>query len=183
MGQSGKLIHTLDVRAQLVNIVLSAFWTAIFVGPVCIFCARHLEVGWICGFCVAGALSMFLPRAVIQRLAWSSDPAVYRRLRVPLVIQVTQDAGWLRRVSRKSRRRVRRSTQALTQIQRDTWMRERFHLGLLAFYILCSIAALCQGQLWWCLVLMFANVFYNLYPIWVQQYLRLRVSRCLARSN
>lgn len=99
------------------------------------------------------------------------------------MIQVSQDAAWLRRMSGEREPRARREGSALRRIERDTWMRERFHLGFFVFYCLCSALALLQGRGLWCFVLMVANALYNLYPIWLQQYLRLRVERCLMHGS
>jgi hypothetical protein len=181
--RSGKLKHTLNALYQILNVLLSALWTIVFVLPVYIFCARHVDIGWIIAFAVTAMLSTLLPRSAIQRLALSSEAKAYRRLRVPLVIEITQDARWIRRISGNSPARARRSKQGLSKILHDTWVRERFHLALLVFYFLCSIMAVCQIRPLWFLSLILANVSYNLYPIWLQQYLRLRVSRCLARST
>ncbi|MEK6398660.1 MAG: hypothetical protein V4734_11290, partial [Terriglobus sp.] len=81
---------------------------------------------------------------------------------------------WLRRISGSHTPRVRRDAVILAKLVRDTWTRERFHLSLLVFYILCIVVALLHMQFAWSGTLIVCNVIFNLYPIWLQQYLRLR---------
>ena len=165
----------MSTRGKLFHAAPSVLWTVVFVCPVYLFCVRHLSPGCVYGFAAAGALAMALPSAALQRLALSSDLAAYRRLRVPLLLRLTQDAAWIRRVSRDLEPRIRRDRKIVAGILRDTWMRERFHLGAFLFTSLCSLAAISHAQPLWFLSLILVNVLYNLYPIWLQQYLRLRL--------
>lgn len=162
----------------------SVLWTALFVWPVWVFCALHVSSGHFACFWIAGMVSaVALPKPVFRWLRLSSNPAVYRRLRVALLIKVTQDAGWIRRLSGSSERRVRRNEKAIAKVVSDTWVRERFHFGVFVFCGLCSAVALWQARVGWFVGLSCLNVVYNVYPIWLQQYLRLRVERCQGRRR
>lgn len=156
-------------------------WTVIFVGPLYAFCAHHVPRTSLFVFFAVATVCIALPKALLQRMALSPTTAVYRRLRVPTLINFTQDAAWLRRISGGQKPRVRRNEIALARLVRDTWTRERFHLALLVFYGLCTVVAFLHAQLVWAATLIVCNASYNLYPIWLQQYLRLRVSRCSNR--
>jgi hypothetical protein len=79
-------------------------------------------------------------------------------------------------------RRVRCDREVIVRFTRDTWMRERFHLGLLLFCSLCAGVALWRIQLMWFIALCLVNTLYNFYPIWLQQYLRLRITRLLRQT-
>lgn len=167
-----------NVRAQLANTLISLLWTVVFVGPLYVFRAHHISHTSLYVFFAIAAVSMALPKALLQRLALSTHTARYRRLYVPMVITFTQDAAWLRRISGSQKPRVRRDATTMAKLVRDTWARERFHLSLLVFYSLCIVVAILHMQFVWAGALIVCNVIYNLYPIWLQQYLRLRVSRC-----
>lgn len=171
----------MNARAKLANVLISLVWTALFVGPLYVFCARHVSLTSLSVFLALAAVAMALPKALLHRLALSKHTAAYRRLRVPMLIPLTQDAAWLRRISGSRQQRVHRNNTTMETFERDTWTRERFHLSLLVFYSLCTVVALHHVELLWACVLVLSNVVYNLYPIWLQQYLRLRVSRCRDR--
>jgi len=164
------------------NAVINLLWTSLFLTPVFVYCAHHVPSKWLLVFGIAAILPLGLPRAILQRFRLGSEVEVYRRLGVPFLMWFTQDAPWLMRWGGDQSRRVSLDRKLIAQVIRETWMRERFHLGLLLFCGFCSGQALCQMQLRWCLALIFINTLYNLYPVWLQQYVRLRLSRALVRA-
>jgi len=181
-GNSCILFSTL-VRAQrhILNALPNILWTAIFLGPVYVYGVRQIPPKLLYVFAVAGALPFLVPRSFLQRFQLSSDAGVYRRLRVPLLVKLTQDAPWLHRLGGHPEKRVRRDRRTIARVISDTWMRERFHFGLLLFCALCAGVALWRKQLMWFTALIVINTLYNLYPVWVQQYLRLRVTHLLGK--
>ncbi|GAB2461184.1 hypothetical protein GCM10011375_12130 [Hymenobacter qilianensis] len=58
---------------------------------------------------------------------------------------------------------------------RATYHQERFHLVLFLFFLLTSLYAAALGYGRWALLIGLTNVVYNLYPMWLQQYVRLRL--------
>jgi Glycosyl-4,4'-diaponeurosporenoate acyltransferase len=172
-----------SARRHLLNALPNVLWTALFLGPVYVFCARYVSLKYICIFLVAGAVALSLPRSALQRFRLSSNVGAYRRLRVPLLVGITQDAAWIRRLSGHSEARVRSDRKTIARLTSDAWMRERFHLGAFLYCTLCAVVALCQRRLLWFSALLLINTFYNLYPMWVQQYLRIRVARLLRHAS
>lgn len=170
-------------RAQVFNAIPSVLWTAIFACPFFIFCARYVALEHIYIDVAAGLAAMMLPRVALEHLALSSGTTLYRNLRVPVLIKITQDAGWLRRLGGSTQPLARRDKRAIRAIVANTWMRERFHLGLGLSCVLCSVEALLQARFLWFLVLTVMNVLYNFYPMWLQQYLRLRVAGFRRRGD
>ena len=173
----------MKVQRAVLNTLLSLVWTVIFLGPVYVYCVRHIPSKCLYVFAAVGALSFVMPRALLERIQLSPDPEVYRLLRVSLLIAFTQDAPWLRALSSDAKRRVRRDPKAIGSIVRDTWTRERFHLGLLLFCALCAGIALWRIQIIWFVTLNLVNIIYNLYPVWLQQYIRIRVARVAQRKS
>jgi Glycosyl-4,4'-diaponeurosporenoate acyltransferase len=171
------------VRAQryILNALPNILWTAIFIGPVYAYCVREIPPRLLYVFAVAGALPFLVPRSFLQRFQLSPDTGVYRRLQLPLLVKLTQDAPWLHRLGGHPEKRVRRDRGAIVRVISDTWTRERFHFGLLVFCALCAGVALWRTQLMWFTALILINTLYNLYPVWVQQYLRLRVTHLLGK--
>jgi hypothetical protein len=172
---------SVSVRRSVLNTLTSLIWTAVFLGPVYEYCRRHVPPQALYLFAVVGSVPCLLPRSLLRRLQLNSDLGVYRRLRVTLLIAFTQDAPWFSSAHRQTEKRVRRDCDSIARVVRDTWTRERFHAGLLLFCALCSAVALSHFQIYWFIALTAINVVYNLYPIWLQQYIRIRVSN-LARA-
>jgi len=72
------------------------------------------------------------------------------------------------------RMRYRTGTASLMQ---STYIQERFHWTVLLFFLLASLYGITHGQLRWALLITIINVVFNLYPIWLQQYIRVRLNR------
>ena len=166
-----------NARMHLLNALPNLLWTALCAGPVCLFCARRLPVRAVLVFGAASVLLMLLPRQVLQHLELSRNAAIYRRLRVPLLIHFTQDGAWMRRLSGGPLPSLSRERAAMATHIRSTWVRERFHLAGFAFFLLCALTASLQRQWLWCGLLLLLDTGYNLYPIWLQQFLRMRFQR------
>ena len=48
---------------------------------------------------------------------------------------------------------------------------------MLLFFLLASLYGITHGQPGWSLLITIINVVFNLYPIWLQQYIRVRLNR------
>ena len=71
---------------------------------------------------------------------------------------------------------MRYRTRTASLMQR-TYIQERFHWAVLLFFLLASLYGIAYGQLGWALLITVINVAFNLYPIWLQQYIRVRLNR------
>ncbi|MGI4870123.1 MAG: hypothetical protein ACRYFX_02975 [Janthinobacterium lividum] len=113
----------------------------------------------------------------LQRLQLSSGVAAYQRLRVPALNRFTQSGTLVNALVRRRypQYRVLPGRAAVAKLVRTTYQQERFHWAGLVFFLLLSIYAAAHGHPGWALGLALANVGYNLYPIWLQQYLRVRL--------
>ena len=142
-----------------------------------------MERPWIYGGAAASLLAYVLPLVGLRRLQLSQGLRIYRRLRVPLVIRFTQDGGSVEASVRDGGVQAAwfRDGKMLKRMIRVTYGRERFHLTLLLFFLFTAGYAAVHGQVVWSLLLCLSNVIYNLYPVWLQQYIRMRLQGCLIR--
>ncbi len=159
------------------NAVPSVLWSALSLGPLTVFCYQHVARPWLYGFVVASLLVYAVPRAWLRHLQLSATPAVYRKLGVPAVGRVAQHGalvnGLLRRQYPHYRHVATRASVA--SLVRTTYHYERFHWVMLLFFLLVGGYAVGQREVGWALLITLTNVGYNLYPIWLQQYLRVRL--------
>jgi hypothetical protein len=179
-----RILHSIPVSVQRLgfNTLTSLLWTVIFLGPVYVYCRHHVPPKALYLFAAVGMLPYLLPRSSLRRVQLTSDPKVYRRLKVTFLIAFTQDAPWFRLLAGKTEKRISRGRDSLARVVRDTWTRERLHTGLLLFCALCSAVALSRFEIRWFVALTAINILYNLYPVWLQQYIRMRV-KLLARGT
>jgi hypothetical protein len=161
------------------NAVPNLLWSALSLGPLTVFCYQHVARPWLWGFVGAGLLVYAVPAAWLRRLQLSARPAVYRKLGVPLVSYITQHGALVNSLLRRQYPQYRHlpSRAAVANLVRGTYHYERFHWAMLLFFLLVSGYAVGQREVGWAVVLSLLNTGYNLYPIWLQQYLRVRLQR------
>jgi hypothetical protein len=161
------------------NAVPNVLWSGLALGPLVVGCYRYVERPWLWGF-VAVSLSAYAwPAAWLQRLQLATSVRVYRRLGVPGIGHFTQQGTLVNRLLRQRYPGYRAlvGRRAVAKLLSTTYQQERFHWAGLVFFFLVSLYVGAAGQLRWALGLLLLNVGYNLYPIWLQQYLRVRLGR------
>ena len=170
---------------HLLNVLPTIAISLVCFLPVSTYCFLHLRWWQLAALIAASLLVYALPQARLACLQLSSTRAAYRRLGVHLLNHVVQHGTLVARSLRllyPAYRRVRSRADA-SKLRLSTYNAERFHWALLIFFLLCSADAALHRRLGWLLLILLTNVLYNLYPIWLQQYLRLRLDRCAGRAT
>lgn len=140
---------------------------------------------WLYGLLGLSLLAYAVPRAWFRYWQLSKSPAVYRRLGVAFVNHLAQNGaavnGFIRRRYPQYRRaRSRRSVAALVS---NSYYMEQFHVAALLFFLFAGVYAAAHGYWGWAGLLALLNIGYNLYPIWLQQYLRLRLAASAGKPS
>lgn len=162
------------------NAVPSVLWSGLALGPLVVCCYRYVERPWLWGFVVVSLAAYAWPAAWLRRLQLATSARVYRRLGVPGLGRFTQQGALVNSLLRRrypGYRGVLAGRRAVAGLLSTTYQQERFHWAGLVFFLLISLYVGAAGQLGWALGLTLLNVGYNLYPIWLQQYVRVRLGR------
>ena len=168
------------------NGVANLFWSVLNLLPIYIFCYRFVEPLWLY---VAGAISLvmlFLPRAFLNKMQLGTTTGVYHKLGVHYINQVTQNGAFINKLIRKKfphYKVVDNTRQAVQLHYRKTYMYERFHYLLLCFFICIMFYALVQKQYAWAALLLLTNILYNVYPVLLQQYVRVKLEPFVPHSS
>ncbi|TPG65585.1 hypothetical protein [Hymenobacter nivis] len=162
----------------LANAVPNVFWSVLGLGPLGVYCYQWVARPWLYGWL---AVSLFAYAVPVAWLGWwqlSRAPGPYRRLGVAAVNRVTQHGDFVNRLLRRRYPRYRPVVPraAVAALVRTTYQQERFHLALFLFCLAISGYAAAHGQVGWAGLLALTNVGYNLYPMWLQQYVRVRLA-------
>ncbi|QNP53225.1 glycosyl-4,4'-diaponeurosporenoate acyltransferase CrtO family protein [Hymenobacter qilianensis] len=165
------------IRLAWYNAVPNMFWSVLSLTPISVFCYQHMERPWLYGMLLVSLLAFGIPASWFSYLRLSRGPATYRRLGVHAVNRFTQHGDLIHRLIRQQYpqyKRVRTHSDKAALV-RATYHQERFHLVLFLFFLLTSLYAAALGYGRWALLIGLTNVVYNLYPMWLQQYVRLRL--------
>ncbi|AHJ95658.1 hypothetical protein Hsw_0063 [Hymenobacter swuensis DY53] len=157
----------------------SVLWSGLALGPLAGFCYLHMARPWLWGLLALSLLAYAVPRAWFGWWQLSKKPASYQHLGVPLINRVAQHGSLVNKLVRRRYphyRHVRSGRRAVAALIGHSYHMERFHVAALLFFLFASGYAGAQGDWGWAALLTLLNVGYNLYPIWLQQYLRLRLT-------
>jgi len=64
---------------------------------------------------------------------------------------------------------------SINKLLRQTYMFEKFHFIMFAFFVLITAYALVKHHFLWAVIISITNVLYNIYPNLLQQYIRLKL--------
>ena len=168
------------------NLLLNLFWSALSLIPLCVFCYERLETRLLLLFTGLSLLPAFLSRSAIDKLQLAKRARTYKKLGVALVQYVSQNGVFVNYLIRKrhpGHKVVSRKKNVMEALLKQTYVFEKFHLIGLVFFCLAGVYALYIGLVGWSLVLLLTNLVYNVYPILLQQYIRLKLSAYINKNK
>ena len=148
------------------NQCINFFWTIVCFAPVLSFWIKNGIDYSLYIFIAISCLVAITPEQVLNRLQISRRRKFYHNIGIKIVQKLVQDGHWggdLRRY--------------LTIIA----MYERFHWCCFLFFTATTIYGYLSSTWQWKLGILIANLLYNVYPILLQQYNKMRIKRILAR--
>lgn len=173
MNNPKKLAHTY-------NLLLNLFWSALSLVPLTVFCYTWLPANHLLIFLGFSLLPVFLSRAGINALQISRHAATYKKLGVLPVLHLSQNGRLMQALLRKrypDYKVLRFSKRSINAVLQQTYLYEKFHLIGFLFFLLATVHALWNGLYFWSLTLSFLNLLYNVYPVLLQQYIRVKLVR------
>ena len=161
------------------NMIPSMIWSIINLVPISIFCYQQINPRLLYSLLAISLLTAFLPKSFFHKLQIGKTMKVYKRIGVNLISRVTQNGEIINRFIRKRfphYKVVSSGKHSVNRLLQQTYMFEKFHFILFLFFTLVTIYALVKGFYGWTLILLITNIIYNVYPCFLQQYIRLRLS-------
>ncbi|CAN5719762.1 hypothetical protein BH10ACI4_BH10ACI4_24780 [soil metagenome] len=173
---------------SLLNAIPNVFWSVVCIVPVYVFCARYVPLHLLYGFGGISVVPFILPASALERMAISVSPSLYRRLGVAFINRFAQDGVLVRRFATRfypDRALLldARDARTIARLRSRAFQRERFHLAGFVFFLLLTGRAALLGMPGWAVLLLTCNVVYNVYPVLLQQYVRLRLGRVARRQE
>lgn len=136
-------------------------------------------------FIVASVLAFNIPIKLIWALNLSTNPRAYELIGVRAMRWLVQDGMLVNRVRQRlgKRHKVITSRQSARAYLNKIVVQERYHYSCFVFFTLSAISAALAGKIQLALLISFWNIIYNVYPILLQQYNRLRIQKLLSRPG
>ncbi|UOQ53985.1 glycosyl-4,4'-diaponeurosporenoate acyltransferase CrtO family protein [Hymenobacter cellulosivorans] len=158
------------------NAVPSILWSGLALVPLSVFCYQHMARPWLWGLLGVSLLGYLVPKTWFRYWQLSQSPRRYQQLGVPVIGRFTQHGTVVNTLLRRRYPHYRHvpNRRALRGLVAGSYHMERFHVVLLLFFGFAGLYALAGGHVGWAALILLTNLGYNLYPVWLQQYLRLR---------
>ncbi len=153
-------------------------WSLLSLVPLYMYCYRFLPLRFLWLYSAASLLPAFIPNSFYDRIQLSSRTMLYRKLGVRTLNKIVQNGAFVNRSLRKKfpgSKPAPVSGKAAGSLILRTYMYEKFHAVFFVFFLLAALFALYNGQFGWSLLLCFINIFYNILPNLLQQYIRVRL--------
>ena len=131
-------------------------------------------------FLIAVSLTiLFLPDNYYERLQLSNDISYYESLGIRFFRWFTQDGDLVTQILSKAQGNYGRfqSRKNLSKVYNQIVGYERYHLTCFAFFLLTSVYATLLTNFAIALLIVLSNVVYNIIPLLLQQYNKLRLRR------
>ena len=162
----------LVTRIQIYNLIINLFWTTVCCVPVVSLWYLYYHPAILFVSLAVSILPILIPAKYFILLQISRSRRFYESLSIKSFQSLTQD-GRLAATLAKSKNQHTRS--AHKNYKSKIAMYEKFHLFCLAFFIASFVYAIYQQAFLISLLIFVSNIIYNVIPILIQQYNKLRL--------
>ncbi|RYU96325.1 glycosyl-4,4'-diaponeurosporenoate acyltransferase CrtO family protein [Emticicia agri] len=170
--------------AVLYNQLINFFWTILAFVPVVYFCYQYLPLRLLYVFGGISCIVIFIPVSWLNQIQLSQSSKVYARIGIRFIKKYTQDGDRVNQFIKKQHPQYKyiANKHDIKKLIGKSYMQEKFHYLIFIFFLCLTIYALMLGLIGWAVFIAIANIIYNLYPIFLQQYNRIRINYLLKRQ-
>ena len=159
-------------------------WTILFLLPITVFCFTLISSTTVFILLGISLLPIFFPNSFFDAIQLSRNPGFYKRIGVKFINKFAQHGALLNRYLRKKYpnfKNVSADRSSIRKQYHQTYFFEKFHFSMFIFFSAITIYALAKGYLLWSLIMTVCNLFYNIYPNLLQQYIRVKLASAMKR--
>ncbi|HEY1007522.1 MAG TPA: hypothetical protein VGD92_10080 [Sphingobacteriaceae bacterium] len=161
--------------SPILNQLINLFWTAVCCTPVVLYWSSA-DRSWLWPLLALSAPGLLISSR-FYRL--SRKRRFYESLGVKWVRLWVQDGELIARFTRKKipDHRIIRNRRAGRNYLRTVTVYERYHFLGFLFFTFSTVHAVCYGRPGMALLLLVCNIIYNIYPLLLQQFNRIRLEK------
>lgn len=163
-------------KGEILNQIINFTWSILCIGPVFWF---WFQVGvnnlYFYVFIGISFVIGLLPQRVIDSFQFSTKTNFYKRLGVRFIKKFVQNGDLV--ASLNQNKPLYKTENQYRNHLKTVVMYERYHIIGLIFFTLTIIYAFIIGQTTLSITILISNILYNLCPILLQQYNKLRIKK------
>jgi hypothetical protein len=164
--------------AATYNMIANLFWSALNVIPISIFCYRHMSLKLFFIFLIISFIPLFLPNSFFNIIQLAKTSSVYKKIGIGVINKFAQNGEFINRLIRKrfpGYKTVLPGKRSVNKLLAQTYMLEKFHSMMFLLFTLIMVYAFVKNYLWWAIIILITNIIYNVYPNFLQQYIRIKL--------
>ncbi len=161
------------------NIIPNLFWTVLNLTPILIFCFTLIELRLIYIFLAISSIPVFFKNSFIDRLQFGKTTETYKKLGVHIINKLSQNGDIINNLLKKKfpdHKILTNDKKSVSALINQTYVFEKFHLIFFLFFSLIIIYSIIKEYWIWAFAILLTNIAYNIYPNFLQQYIRLKLS-------
>ncbi len=166
-------------KREILNQLINFFWTIIGFAPVLWFWIEEGINVYFYLFLAAAFFIMIVPVKILNGFMLSSSRNFYERLGVKRIRKFVQNGDTVKSLSGKQGQQIVSGVLQAQRYLKTIAMYERFHWACFIFFLLTAILCFARGYILPGLMLIIANIIYNLTTILLQQYNKIRIRKLL----
>jgi hypothetical protein len=172
------------MQVELYNMVPNLLWSLLCLTPVGYFCYTLMPPKLVYIFLGISLTGYALPSS-FYRTIQIKNLHFLKKTGVSFAQKFAQNGVVINRLIRKKfpEYKLLDNRKTIETQYKKTYFFEKFHFVTLIFFSFTTIFALVHSYYFWALIIMIANIIYNIYPILLQHYTRLRIELLLKRKN
>jgi len=164
----------------MLNLIINLFWTITCVIPLSWYWGVHFAENrspWDLIITIILSLLVYLiPNKWLNSLNLSKQRKTYEKFGLKTFRYFVQDGTLVNRLqNRKTNPRIIRNREQALKYLKTIGIQERFHYCFLVLFSLTTLCAFFAARPILGLFILLSNILYNVYPILLQQYNRLRI--------
>ena len=164
--------------AGLYNMIPNFIWSLLNLVPISIFCFKIVDLKIVYIFLAISFSPIFLKNSFLDKIQIGKTSSIYRKLGVHFINRVAQNGVLINKLIKRKfpdYKAVTNNKSSIAKLINQTYMFEKFHLMLFIFFSLIIIYAVLHQELLWSFIILLCNIVYNVYPNFLQQYIRLKL--------
>jgi len=160
------------------NMIPNVVWSVLNLVPISIYCYNRVDHRSLYIFIAISVIPGFFPNSFYDRIQIGRTTRIYKRLGVGIVNKLAQNGTIINRLMKKKfpgYKMILHERSSIHKLLQQTYLFEKFHFIMFLFFILVTFYAFFKGHVLWGIIISVTNVLYNIYPNFLQQYIRLKL--------
>jgi hypothetical protein len=169
------------LKKEFLNQFINFVWTTLCFAPVLSYWIEVYSGPLLYFFVAVSLIFGFLPARFFQSIQLSQSSGFYEKAGVRWVRKFVQNGDFIKRITQKEEKekRVIKDRKAIEKYLKTIAMYERYHFVCLVFFLLTTLHAAFYKAFIYSAIIFTCNFFYNISPIFLQQYNRVRILKLL----